>query len=207
MALKHVILGWLHHEPMTGYDLNAIIARSTRHFWTSSQSQIYRSLAKLEEAGLVTQEVVHQEDRPSRKVYHITAQGSQELKRWLATPHEPDPPRVTWLIQVFFAGSISDTEILRVLAAKRRELEERISTIRAVRSRSAAQFTGNDSRRDMFFWLLSVEYGEAQLEARLGWIRDAIHVIETKAYEKRDLDHYRTTYTGDGEASDEEEQQ
>lgn len=53
MSLSHVILGWLSYERMTGYDLNGAIEISTQHFWSTSQSQIYRTLKKLKAEGWV----------------------------------------------------------------------------------------------------------------------------------------------------------
>ena len=46
---------------------------------------------------------IPQEDRPDRKVYHITPAGRTELLQWLSGPPPMDDPRSAPLIQVFFA--------------------------------------------------------------------------------------------------------
>jgi DNA-binding PadR family transcriptional regulator len=182
MSLTHVILGWLSFEPMTGYDLNAVMDISTQHFWSASQSQIYRTLNKIELAGWVTQQVILQEDRPPRKVYEITSAGQAELHRWLTTFHEPDPPRIPWLIQVFFAGQVSDEEILSVLKEKQVNLRQRLGRIRAARGISASQFEPDEDPRDIFYWMLTIDYGEKRLQMQIDWMDEVIEKIQNQAY-------------------------
>ena len=68
--------------------------------------------------------------RPPRKVFQITTAGTSELKRWLATFHQPDPSRIPWLIQVFFVGQIEDDKIIAVLQAKWANLQQCLDRIR-----------------------------------------------------------------------------
>src|SRR5512139_3056599 len=112
MSLEFAILGFLNYHPYTGYDLKKIFDTSIRHFWPADQSQIYRTLARLTEQGFAEMEKVPQEDRPDRKVYHITDAGRAELFNWVAAPPPLDEPRSAALIQVFFAGQLSDDQIL-----------------------------------------------------------------------------------------------
>ena len=193
MSLTHVILGWLNFEPMTGYDLNAVIDISTRHFWSSSQSQIYRTLAKLELEGWVTQQVIQQEDRPAKKVYHITEGGQAELTDWLSSFHTPEPPRIPMLIQVFFGGQISDEALLEVLAAELAHLKKRLGTIRAARSISAANFSPDEDMRDVFYWMLTIDYGEASIQAQIKWLEDTSTKIRRRDYQNLTLESYLGT--------------
>jgi DNA-binding PadR family transcriptional regulator len=183
LSLTYVILGWLNNEPMTGYDLNGIIEISTRHFWTSSQSQIYRTLSKIEEKGWVQQEVILQEDRPPRKVYHITEAGQKALKAWLSSFHEPLPSRISWLIQVFFAGQISDEAIVGVLEKKIQHLQKRLAGIRMAREIVAQSQEPKDDIRDVFYWNLTIDFGEANLQAQIDWIESALERIKQKTYQ------------------------
>jgi len=187
MSLKHVILGWLSYEPMTGYELNAVIEISTQHFWSTSQSQIYRTLNKIEEKGWVSQQVFLQEDRPPRKVYEINVAGETELKRWLSTFHQPDPPRIPWLIQVFFAGQVKDDDIIAVLQEKLANLQRRLGRIRGARDISARQFEPDEDPRDIFYWMLTVDYGEMNLESQINWISTVIERIQNREYSKTEF--------------------
>jgi len=187
MSLTHVILGWLSYEPMTGYDLNALIEISTQHFWSTSQSQIYRTLNKIEDEGWVSQEVILQENRPPRKVYEITSTGETELRRWVSTFHEPDSPHIPWLIQVFFAGQVDDDDIFSVLQEKRTNLQKRLGRIRAAREISARQFEPDEDPRDIFYWMLTIDYGETNLQSQINWINTAIERIHNREYASADF--------------------
>ena len=48
MRLRHAILGLLFYAPQSGYDLSRAFASSVVHFWHADQSQIYRTLDRLE---------------------------------------------------------------------------------------------------------------------------------------------------------------
>ena len=93
MSLSHAILGFLNHRPHSGYDLKKVFDASVRHFWPADQSQIYRTLSRMSQNGWTETEIIRQESRPDRKLYHITAAGRKELHRWLTTPLPPEPQR------------------------------------------------------------------------------------------------------------------
>jgi DNA-binding PadR family transcriptional regulator len=115
MSLKHAILGFLSIAPLTGYELKKSFDNSVQHFWSADQSQIYRTLEQIVEAGWAEVKLVEQQARPNRKVYHITKPGRAELRRWLVAPlihrEEHDP----FLIQLFFAGNLPDAEVEALL--------------------------------------------------------------------------------------------
>ena len=69
MSLAHAILASLEFQPMTGYDLKKFFDTSVGHFWTTTQSHIYKALNDLENEGWVQKEIIEQEDRPNRKEY------------------------------------------------------------------------------------------------------------------------------------------
>ena len=118
MSLDHAILGFVNDRPRSGYDLKKEFDGSVAHFWPANQSQIYRTLARLTAAGLVKVRIIPQEDKPNRKVYHITKAGLAELRRWLSTPLPLPDFREAFLIQFFFADAISSEEIVALLEAR-----------------------------------------------------------------------------------------
>ena len=178
MSLDHAILGFLNYHPYTGYDLKKIFDTSIRHFWPADQSQIYRTLARLEENGLVKMERIPQEDRPDRKVYHITEAGRAELLRWISGPPPLDEPRSAPLIQVFFSGQLSDEEVL----AKFEDYAAIMRAILAQYERVPAQIVPFQqeipSPREHFFWLLTLENGLATMRANLQWAESVIERIK-----------------------------
>jgi PadR family transcriptional regulator, regulatory protein AphA len=178
MSLEYAILGFLNYHPYTGYDLKKIFDTSVRHFWSADQSQIYRTLARLTERGFARMEKMPQEDRPDRKVYHITEAGRTELGKWLYAPPPMGEPHSAALIQVFFAGQLSDEEILakfegfaalmRLILAKYSQVPEQILPYQE-------EIT---SPREHFFWMLTLDNGMRSMRANLEWAESIIEQIK-----------------------------
>lgn len=180
MSLEFAILGFLNYHPYTGYDLKKIFDTSVQHFWHADQSQIYRTLARLTEQGFAVMEKVPQEDRPDRKVYHITEAGRQELHRWLLAPPPWGEPHSGPLIQVFFAGQLSDDEVLA-------KMEDLASMLRAVLAQYDQIPAGIEpyrqeipSPREHFFWMLTLDNGLRTMRANLEWAESVIEKIKNK---------------------------
>lgn len=174
MSLEYAVLGFLRYAPLTGYDLKKAFDTSVRHFWPADQGQIYRTLARLAEREWVEVEVIPQEDRPNRKVYHITHAGREELRRWLTTPLPPDEPRIPWLIQVFFAGQLEDEEILPLLEREAEQLRARLARYSRIPQESAVYVEAVGSPREAFFWMLTLDYGVTMTQATLEWVENVI---------------------------------
>jgi PadR family transcriptional regulator, regulatory protein AphA len=177
MSLDFAILGFLNYHPYSGYDLKKIFDISIRHFWPADQSQIYRTLARLAEQGHAEMEKVPQEDRPDRKVYHITQAGRDELLKWLAGPPPMGEPRSAPLIQVFFAGQLSDAEILAKFegfAAMMRAILEQYEQVPGQIGPFQQEIP---SQREHFFWLLTLESGTRNMRANLEWAESIIERI------------------------------
>ena len=81
MGLQHGILGFLNYGPCSGYELTKAFHSSVQFFWPAQTSQIYLTLGKLEDAGLVTHETVIQNGKPNKNVYSILPAGRAELQR------------------------------------------------------------------------------------------------------------------------------
>src|SRR5262245_28426929 len=81
-AVTPVILGLLARAPLSGYQIKAIVDRSTRFFWAASYGQIYPELRRLEREGLIVGR-----DSPNgaraRRVYSLTDAGRRALVDWL----------------------------------------------------------------------------------------------------------------------------
>ncbi len=181
MSLEHAILGFLNYEPMTGYDLKKMVDVSVSHFWPAVQSQIYRSLAQMEQSGWLEVETISQEPRPPRKVYHITDAGRNELSRWLETPQPAAESRLAWLIQVFFAGQMSDQKILVVLEYQLELKRKHLQGYTSIPEKTHVDMSEDDPRA-RFFWLLTVDYGVAQTVAQVRWLEDVIARIRRGDY-------------------------
>ncbi len=179
MSLDFAILGFLNYHPYTGYDLKKIFDGSVRHFWPADQSQIYRTLARLTEESLVEMEKVPQEDRPDRKVYHITEAGRDRLRNWIIAPPPMDEPRSAPLIQVFFSGLLSDEEILAKFESFAEMMRMILQQYDQVPDQLGPFQEEITSPREHFFWLLTLENGIGNMKANLEWAESVIDRIKS----------------------------
>jgi DNA-binding PadR family transcriptional regulator len=76
------VLGLLSEIPLYGYTIEKIIEeRGMRHWTDIGFSSIYYVLKRLESRRLITSTYEVQEDKPSRKVFTITPEGREIMKK------------------------------------------------------------------------------------------------------------------------------
>jgi DNA-binding PadR family transcriptional regulator len=158
-----------------------------RHFWPANQSQIYRTLAELDQQGLVEKEIVRREERLDMKIYNITEAGLAELRRWLSTPLPPQENREPFLIQIFFGGKLSDAELLHVLRHELQTVEEKLAIYTAIYTTTVAQPNSQIDPRAVFLSILTLEYGLAANRAYLKWLKTAIERVQSGNYAPADI--------------------
>ena len=178
MSLEHAILGFLNYRPYSGYDLKKIFDTSVRHFWTADQSQIYRTLNRLTENGWAEMEKIEQENRPARKEYSITTQGRQELQDWLVAPLPFGESRSASLIQVFFAGQLSDDEVVENLERVAEYIRSGLAALDAIPQQIEAYEDHVQSPREFYFWMLTLDIGKHTAQANLDWLENTIQSIK-----------------------------
>ena len=178
MSLEYAILGFLNYHPYTGYDLKKIFDSSIRHFWPADQSQIYRTLARLTEQGLAEMEKVPQDDRPDRKVYSITEAGQAEFMKWLSGPAPLGDTRNAPLIQVFFAGQLSDEEILDKFEGYAAILKAILDQYDQIPGQITPFQQEISSPREHYFWLLTLDNGIRSMRAGLAWAENVIDQLK-----------------------------
>jgi PadR family transcriptional regulator, regulatory protein AphA len=188
MLLQHLILGVLKYGPLSGYDLNKAFQASVEHFWNTEQSQIYRALYRMHEAGWVEIEQVVQENLPSKKVYHLTSSGREELQRWLATPLGLASIHEGWLGQVFFGIELSKEQLRHLLEQRIAQLQQQIRHFEQDIPVSAAHYAESyQAASDQPYWLLTLDYGLQKLRFDLQWAQNALDLLERlpeKEYEE-----------------------
>ncbi len=91
MSVRLGLLGLLKEAPSHGYDLKLRYDDLLDPDRPVQPAQIYSTLTRLERDGLVELLDVAKERTPTKRVYQATAEGVDELERWLSTPVEPEP--------------------------------------------------------------------------------------------------------------------
>ncbi|MGC2298484.1 MAG: hypothetical protein WA476_06750, partial [Acidobacteriaceae bacterium] len=125
------------------------------------------------------------EGRGGRREYSLTAAGHARLREWLAVPYRMDPPRDEFLLKLFFgceAGpGVSERQVLEFREKNRRLLATIEGIGRVGREKNA-------HHPHFRYWMLTLEYGVAQIRAALEWSELALKTLrgmETKAAERQ----------------------
>jgi PadR family transcriptional regulator AphA len=117
LAGEYVVLALLKRGPMHGYEM----ARMAREegigdVCALEQSALYAYLNNLEARGLVGWREQRQGRRPPRKLYALTASGSEEADRWLRQPvSRMREVRREFLVKVHLLESVHSADIVPLL--------------------------------------------------------------------------------------------
>src|SRR5919197_5610928 len=171
-AITPVILGMLAlGEPRAGYDIKAVVDRSTRFFWAASYGQIYPELRRLEDEGLIEGEDAPRGER-GRRVYKLTKAGREALAEWLLGPTVTIEYRDESLLRLFFADALPHDVALQLLEGRKRGHEEYLETLHAIEARPG---------EDPPFVDLVLRWGIAFNEWGAQWCEKQLKRLSTKA--------------------------
>ena len=162
--LKYLLLALLAKAPHHGYELKQSFEGLLGGTWLLNIGQVYTTLGRLEDDGLIEPTVVHQDLLPDRKVYSLTQLGRKELDRWL---EEPVVGLVRLREEVFLkivAQGLADAgAALELIASQRDEYVDAAAQIAARRAEAdLPEATG-----------LILDGLLCRLEADLRWLDDA----------------------------------
>jgi DNA-binding PadR family transcriptional regulator len=123
MSVRHAMLALLSEGPKYGLQLRQEFEAGTGEVWPLNVGQVYTTLQRLERDGLVESDETS--DEGPQKGFRITAEGEQELARWLRTPPDlSSPPRDELVMKVLVALRVPSADVHAVIQAHRRYLVE-----------------------------------------------------------------------------------
>jgi DNA-binding PadR family transcriptional regulator len=168
--LGYALLGLLHQQPLSGYDVKKIFASSPMGGFSDSPGAIYPALSRLEKQGLVRSEIEESTGLRRRRVFHITSAGLAALKGWQEMPiSDEDVVRRLGELLLRFAfmdetlGAQRSQAFLREFAGK---LSSYIPSLREYLSVHAKSMPLSGH--------LALESGIQEYEARLRWAKSSI---------------------------------
>jgi hypothetical protein len=100
----------------------------------------------------------------------LTPAGHDALKAWLAMPVAFGGGRNPLLVQVFFAGLLTDEELLALFQRAIAHCRAELAHLRLVPAQTDAYVTAADNPRESYCWLLTLECGIRMTEAHLAWL-------------------------------------
>jgi PadR family transcriptional regulator AphA len=161
-GIRHLILGLLTQEPMSGYDIKRFLKSLSWLIDVPSLGSLYPSLHALLRDGLVTVEVVARQDRPPRKIYTITEAGEKVLQAWLSRPAESDVSLKKFVLRLILAGQLSQVGLLA-------HLEQRRARVAAQKTILEQAVEDKDENADLGVRLM-LDYGLSLATAELAWL-------------------------------------
>lgn len=165
MSVRHAILGLLAQKPRHGYELRAafeaVVGGDAN--WEVKPSQIYTTLERLEEAGLVERSSdLGEGDEPSRRVYAVTGSGHAALMEWFSQGVTPDHQRDEFFVKLMTALVSGEGKLDRIIQTQRAHLFQELHAATTMRD-------GYDPRTEMAQILL-LDKAVMHLEADLRWL-------------------------------------
>jgi len=172
---SYAILCLLSIEPMSGYMMKKWVDRILSHFWKISYGQLYPTLEKLHNKGLVSMEYRKSKTAPTSKFFHITEKGLAALTAWLEKDTLDFNYRDESLMQFYFSGVLP---IDKVIEKAERHLEfqqEVLDKYTADMQRMKAEVP-NPTRLQLMQYI-TTKKGVYLNEARLKWAQDCIEAL------------------------------
>jgi len=164
VSVRNGLLGLLAQRPRHGYELHdafEALAGGEQN-WDVKPAQVYTTLARLHESGLVVEEGLEQEGGPERHIYSITPAGRAELRAWLTSPIRTDHQRDEFFLKLMLAMATEEVDPHQVIYTQRASLYQELH------DRTTQRNLG-DPKSDLAHVLL-LEQAIMHLEADLRWL-------------------------------------
>jgi DNA-binding PadR family transcriptional regulator len=124
---QEVVLALLAKEPSHGYELRARIERALGPLAEGfNAGQMYVTLGRLEQAGLVTSVREARTEGAERRTYELTAPGRQRVEEWLVDNAWPRPDLTNFHLKLVVAAAGRLADPMALIDAQRQELVRRL---------------------------------------------------------------------------------
>ena len=167
--LGYALLGLLHQQARSGYDLRKIFANTPMGTFSDSPGAIYPALQRLEKQGLVRGQLQPSSGR-RRRVFRPTASGRRAFKAWEAKAVSADEV-IRRLDELMLRFSFMDEtarppQAVRLLRGLTKELNNYIPSLR--------QYLKANARQMPLSGRLALESGVRSYEELLRWSRSSL---------------------------------
>jgi len=164
MSVRHAVLGLLAQRPRHGYELRAAFQALVggEENWDVKPAQIYTTLARLEQGGLVAKDSVEQDAGPEKQIYVLTPTGRKTLKEWFASGIEPEHQHDEFFLKLMMGLVSGVADPYRLIQTQRAHLFQELHDITEHRSQA-------DPSKELAKILL-LDKAVMHLEADLRWL-------------------------------------
>jgi DNA-binding PadR family transcriptional regulator len=164
MSVRNALLGLLAQKPRHGYELRAAFEAVVGDgAWDVKPSQIYTTLDRLEEAGLVERvSDLGEGEEPARRIYALTPQGEATLQEWLSSGVAAGHQRDEFYVKLMVALAYEGGDPRRLIQTQRVRLFHELHDVTARRDRL--------NSRTEIAQILLLDKAIMHLEADLRWL-------------------------------------
>ncbi len=164
MSVRFAILGLLAQRPRHGYELRAAFEALAggAESWDVKPAQVYTTLDRLEEAGLVVQEGLAQDAGPEKRIYALTDNGQEALLEWFDNGVASEPQRDEFFIKLMVSLASGQGQPAQIIQTQRRALYRELHAITAQRDERDASVE--------LAQILLMDKAIMHLEADLRWL-------------------------------------
>ncbi len=165
MTVRNAILALLSQHHRHGYELRAALLAMVggEDKWNVKPAQVYTTLDRLEEAGLISRDSdLGEGDEPDRRIYAITPQGKSELRDWFENEVEPEHHRDEFFLKIMAALVSGEAEVGSLIKTQRSMLNREVKD-------AIIQRNHFDAKKDLA-QILRLDKAIMQYEAELHWL-------------------------------------
>jgi DNA-binding PadR family transcriptional regulator len=170
-TLAFALLGLLHGQPQSGYDLRKTFVSTPMSLFSDSPGAIYPALRRLVRRGWIAPLPGPRGGR-RRRLFAPTAAGRRAFGEWLSRPPTREDVARAWdvsMLRLAFMGATDTAPVRRFLAGLERELSAHLHELQAYQ---AAQ-TG----RMPLGAQLAFASGVESCRAQVSWLKGAIERV------------------------------
>lgn len=178
MSVRHAVLGLLTQEPGHTYDLKRRFNERIGSFWDINMGQLYQTVDRLEQEGLVRSMGLVEEQGRSKRVYHVTESGRSELEHWIPTRSMRARPLRDDLLVKLAITDLQYADSLLELVHRQQELfMERVRTF-SVRKRELEEAAEGKWEHEVQILLATAALRNAESELR--WLNDVEEKLKSR---------------------------
>jgi len=155
------LLGFLHDGPMSGWDLVARAEERIGEFWSLTQSQVYRELARMAEDDLVE---AGEPGSRARRVYELTDEGRDVFAEWVGQTPGSETIRFPLLLTLAFGRHVPPDRLASFLIRHRIIHADRLAAYEKQRAGMPPEYADVDP-----YAVATLEFGIAYERAVLEW--------------------------------------
>jgi PadR family transcriptional regulator AphA len=171
VSFRHLILGLLTQQPMTGYDIRRVLQSLGWLVGNPSFGSLYPTLHALLKDGLVTVAVTPRQEKPSRKVYSITDAGKQELQEWIDHSVVSNASLKAFVMRLILADNYARPGLVAHLQQRHVQVTEHHAALEQA-ARTLDECTN--------WQRLALDYGLALATAELAWLNSTLNRLSQR---------------------------